>query len=116
MNALWPWFPDIIHGNGDGGIKNTQRRSTGLDPLPDTPVNEDVPVLACPPEAPAVIVSHYWLSGTPQRLADNVICLDYSVATGGNGQLPAAGLSHRRMAGREAIHAGTPQLRDDLAR
>ncbi|MBT7444523.1 MAG: hypothetical protein HN790_11245 [Methylococcales bacterium] len=34
-----------------------------------------------------VFVGHYWMQGTPQKLADNVACLDYSVAK--NGKLVA---------------------------
>lgn len=33
--------------------------------------------------APPVFVGHYWLHGTPEPLADNVACLDYSVAKAG---------------------------------
>jgi hypothetical protein len=33
--------------------------------------------------APPVFVGHYWLHGTPEPLADNVACLDYSVAKPG---------------------------------
>lgn len=28
-------------------------------------------------------MGHYWFKGTPKKLADNVACLDYSVARGG---------------------------------
>lgn len=36
--------------------------------------------VAYPAAAPPVFVGHYWLSGDPQPLADNVACVDYSVA------------------------------------
>ena len=37
-----------------------------------------------PREAPPVFIGHYWLSApSPTRLANNVACLDYSVAKGG---------------------------------
>lgn len=37
-----------------------------------------------PPDAKPVFVGHYWLIGQPpELLADNVACLDYSVAKGG---------------------------------
>lgn len=36
-----------------------------------------------PPDAPPVFIGHYWLTGTPTRLATNVACLDYSVAKAG---------------------------------
>lgn len=29
---------------------------------------------------PPVFLGHYWFDGTPQRLATNIVCLDYSVA------------------------------------
>ncbi len=31
-----------------------------------------------------VFFGHYWMKGTPQLLADNICCLDYSVAKGGD--------------------------------
>lgn len=34
-------------------------------------------------EAPPVFLGHYWLSGKPSRLTENVACLDYSVARPG---------------------------------
>jgi len=30
-----------------------------------------------------VFVGHYWLTGTPKPLTNNVACTDYSVAKGG---------------------------------
>ena len=37
-----------------------------------------------PADAKPVFVGHYWLSATrPDLLAENVACLDYSVAKGG---------------------------------
>jgi hypothetical protein len=33
--------------------------------------------------APPVFLGHYWLAGTPRRLAANIACLDYSVAKPG---------------------------------
>ena len=56
---------------------------------PLTPTNHIPAALAdqlpgYPAEAPPVFIGHYWLSDTtPQRLAPNVACLDYSVAKGG---------------------------------
>jgi len=35
------------------------------------------------PEEPPVFLGHYWFSGGPRRLAENVACVDYSVARGG---------------------------------
>jgi hypothetical protein len=31
-------------------------------------------------DAPPVFLGHYWMEGTPQPLAPNIVCLDYSVA------------------------------------
>lgn len=36
------------------------------------------------PKEKPVFFGHYWLKGVPQLLADNVCCLDYSVAKGGH--------------------------------
>jgi hypothetical protein len=36
-----------------------------------------------PPSEKPVFIGHYWLKGIPERLAENVACIDYSVAKGG---------------------------------
>ncbi|MEX2149681.1 MAG: metallophosphoesterase [Steroidobacteraceae bacterium] len=53
-------------------------------------LTERIPDLAFPEElrpqpyvGPPVFFGHYWFSGEPQILADNIACLDYSVANGG---------------------------------
>ncbi|MDQ2068995.1 metallophosphoesterase [Natronospira bacteriovora] len=51
--------------------------------LPDEVIPEDYPRLRYPAEAPPVFFGHYWLWGEPSPLAENVACLDYSVAKGG---------------------------------
>lgn len=51
--------------------------------LPDESIPLDYPTLQYPAEAPPVFFGHYWLWGEPAPLADNVACLDYSVARGG---------------------------------
>jgi hypothetical protein len=38
---------------------------------------------------PPVFVGHYWLDSTPELLAPNIACLDYSVAAEGGGKLVA---------------------------
>ena len=44
-------------------------------------IDEAVPY---PLNAKPVFVGHYWLSGSqPKLMADNVACVDYSVAKGG---------------------------------
>lgn len=42
---------------------------------PEPPINVEYHV-----SGPPVFVGHYWLSGTPEPLAPNVVCVDYSVA------------------------------------
>ena len=32
------------------------------------------------PEQPPLCIGHYWLEGTPEPLAPNIACLDYSIA------------------------------------
>jgi hypothetical protein len=51
--------------------------------LPDTPIPPDYPALKYPADAKPVFFGHYWLAGEPAPLADNIACLDYSVAKGG---------------------------------
>jgi hypothetical protein len=53
-------------------------------------LTERIPDLAFPEElrpdpyvGPPVFFGHYWLSGEPCLLADNIACLDFSVAKGG---------------------------------
>lgn len=49
--------------------------------LEESVINQAVPY---PPDAKPVIVGHYWLSATrPEILAENVACVDYSVAKKG---------------------------------
>lgn len=52
-----------------------------VDRIPDMAIPE-----AFRPQAyagPPVFFGHYWLTGTPRLLQENVACLDYSVARGG---------------------------------
>lgn len=57
------------------------------DEFPDVPVAHDAVSTEFVPygrEEPPVFVGHYWMQGsTPTRLANNVACLDWSVARGG---------------------------------
>ena len=51
------------------------------DPLAQSVIDAADPY---PPDAKPVFVGHYWLSGKqPELLADNVACVDYSVAKNG---------------------------------
>ena len=48
----------------------------------DIDLSEHIPFY--PESSPMCFIGHYWLSGEPKPLADNVICVDYSVAGGGD--------------------------------
>ena len=50
--------------------------------ITDLPVNTN-DLVGYPDNAPPVFIGHYWLKGTPTPLADNIACLDYSVAKHG---------------------------------
>lgn len=56
--------------------------------LPKKPVGENA-APAYPASEPPVFFGHYWFRGTPEPLAENVACLDYSVAGGDGGKLAA---------------------------
>jgi hypothetical protein len=55
--------------------------------IPDDPIGVEH-LITYDRDEPPVFVGHYWLEGTPELLAPNVACLDYSVAMP-NGQLVA---------------------------
>ncbi|QDV63996.1 metallophosphoesterase [Crateriforma conspicua] len=57
----------------------------GSDDVPDVTIDSaDVHCpFGYPPDAAPVFMGHYWLTGTPNPLASNVACTDYSVAKGG---------------------------------
>lgn len=46
------------------------------------PVSAD-DLVGYPAHEKPLFLGHYWLNGTPGKLADNIACLDYSVAKGG---------------------------------
>jgi hypothetical protein len=50
--------------------------------ISDLPVNTN-DLVGYPKGAPPVFIGHYWLNNTPAPLADNIACLDYSVAKHG---------------------------------
>ena len=71
-------------------FEDPAERSLGSYSLPDKPELDHLPVPdSASPSVydsvlPPIFVGHYWLSGSsPSPLADNVACLDYSVARGG---------------------------------
>jgi hypothetical protein len=49
--------------------------------ISEIPVNKDL-LVGYADKAPPVFIGHYWLSNKPQLLAQNIACLDYSVAKG----------------------------------
>ncbi len=51
----------------------------------DQPIPSEMPIYGT--ENPPCFIGHYWLSGRPEPLTDNVACLDYSIAK--NGKLVA---------------------------
>ena len=50
--------------------------------IPDVPIVGDPLVHYSRDEIP-VFIGHYWLDGVPKPLANNIACLDYSVAKPG---------------------------------
>jgi len=52
--------------------------------IPDTPlpsVNHDY---IYPKDSPPVFFGHYWMTGVPEIVAENMACLDYSAGMGGS--------------------------------
>ena len=43
------------------------------------PIEEEY-LVDYPPTEPPLIIGHYWMTGTPKPLADNIACVDYSIA------------------------------------
>ncbi|MDA1073515.1 MAG: metallophosphoesterase [Proteobacteria bacterium] len=50
--------------------------------IPEDPIDMDH-LIVYSPEDPPVFLGHYWLEGSPEPLASNIACLDYSVAKPG---------------------------------
>lgn len=55
--------------------------------IPDIPVDGRL-IPGYSEDLPLVVLGHYWMGGTPEKLAPNIVCVDYSVAKTG-GQLVA---------------------------
>lgn len=84
----------------DGHIRTTNRLKWWIDPqagtygdflfncppeLKNKPVEAELHISVYPSDAPPVFFGHYWMEDNyPIIQSDNVICLDYSVAKGGN--------------------------------
>lgn len=76
------WWPKALTGPGSWqDWLVTDAGATGIETLP---FETSLPGELYPPEAPPVFFGHYWLKGTPRLQTDNVCCLDYSIAKGGN--------------------------------
>ncbi|MDF1822255.1 MAG: metallophosphoesterase [Alcanivoracaceae bacterium] len=58
-----------------------------IERIPHTPIPGDI--LPGYDDDKPVFVGHYWLTGEPEPLADNVACLDYSVVNRTHGKLVA---------------------------
>lgn len=74
------WWLNSASDLGELAFGNYEKEITQL------PINSD-DLIGYPHDAPPVFVGHYWLKGTPTPQADNIACLDYSVAK--NGKLVA---------------------------
>ena len=54
-----------------------------LNNSPAINIPKENKIAGYPNEDKPVFFGHYWFTGTPERIRDNVVCLDYSVAFGG---------------------------------
>jgi hypothetical protein len=73
------WWVDASVNNHEAFLFNCP------DILRDQPITSDLKLYMYPSDAPPVFFGHYWLEDKwPIIQSDNVICLDYSVAKGGN--------------------------------
>ena len=54
-----------------------------LDQIPDTPIENEGAWVSYSEDEKPVFIGHYWMNGTPDRLAKNIACTDYSVARPG---------------------------------
>ena len=66
--------------------------------IPDVPIVGD-PLVHYPNDDVPVFIGHYWLEGQPCPLANNIACLDYSVAK------PGGSLVAYRFDGEQTIHS-----------
>ena len=69
-----------------------------LENIPDIPISGDPLVHYSTDDVP-VFIGHYWLDGEPTPLANNIACLDYSVAK------PGGSLVAYRFDGERAIRS-----------
>ncbi len=69
----------------DSNKTSLQELSTRPDlKLPNTDVDLSEHIPFYPESSPLCFIGHYWLKGEPKPLTNNVICVDYSVAGGGD--------------------------------
>jgi hypothetical protein len=119
-----PLLPGVSFRDKDGAVRQhirvrwwdreaTTYRDAFMGPenvrshIPDDEINGDY-LVDYAHDAPPVFLGHYWMEGAPAPLAENIACLDYSVAKPGgklvayrwNGErrlLPEAFISVERM-------------------
>ncbi len=63
-------------------------KRVAISHIPEEPIDADH-LIEYSAENPPVFVGHYWLDTDPKLLAQNVACLDYSVAARVGGKLVA---------------------------
>ena len=68
--------------------RNSTYRDVGMVPedivLPDTRIDSVENDFVYPADEPPVFFGHYWLSGEPRVIRNNLACLDYSAGKGGS--------------------------------
>ena len=69
--------------NGNANLQEVALPPSVSERLPAEMLAANILPGYCPEEKP-VFFGHYWWKGKPEPLADNVACLDYSVAKGGS--------------------------------
>ena len=72
------WWDASASTYRDAYLGPESARST----IPDIPTNGDH-LINYPKSAPVVFLGHYWMSGDPHPLSENVACVDYSIAKPG---------------------------------
>jgi len=81
------WYLDPSHPGVTYRDYTFSFRDAELARMPVDPLSEQTIADACPygADEPPILIGHYWMPGdlAPVPLAQNVACLDYSVAKGG---------------------------------
>lgn len=74
-NIRTRWWDDSVNTYREAYMGPEDARETVTDL-----VMTDDHLIHYPAEAPPVFLGHYWLNGEPELLAENIACVDYSVA------------------------------------